>query len=237
MSSCLDRQRRRGADGDDRREPRCPCFLDHLDAGGSADEQTVATGREVAGEQQRTDDLVDSVVTADVFANKTDVAIAVEGRCRVHRTGRVEQPLVFGDEVGDPPEQAEWHRGRGFERGESCVHLVELFAAAPTAARRGGAEPRSRCRRAPLGVDGDDVESALDGAAVGAVLDSVDRSSVEQALGVAVTDGELEIVARGTHGRGDDRAVELDRHRLLDDQVVGTAAGTVGRHFGDEEPL
>ena len=50
----------------------------------------------------------------------------------------------------------------------------------------------------------------------------------QQAFGEAETDGQLEVVARGAHRGAHHRAVELDRHRLLDDQCVG-AAGRAGR--------
>ena len=65
------------------------------------------------------------------------------------------------------------------------------------------------------GRDRDDVEGGRGRRTIRAVLHFDDWLTGKQPFVVAETDGELEVVARGSHGCRDSRAVELDRQRLL----------------------
>ena len=73
----------------------------------------------------------------------------------------------------------------------------------------------------PPGVDRHQVVAALGRGPVGAIAARAHGGATEQALGEAEADGELEVVARRPHRRRDERAVELDAHRLLDGELVG----------------
>ena len=132
--------------------------------------------------------------------------------------------------VGHASQEVERHRARVGQCRQAIAQLVDLLATAPATARRRRTEPWCRRRSATTGIDGDHVELGLHGASVGAVPDTGDGQAGQQALGVAETDGELEVVAGCAHGDRDDRVVELDGHRFLDDQIVGPATGAVGRH-------
>ena len=178
--------------------------------------------REAAVEQQRPDDLVDGVVAADVLAGQHDVAVGVERGGGVDGAGLAEQALAAEDRL-PAPRRARRGAIAGAvrrERHQSCRQGVELIAAAQPAARRRRAQPWRRDRRRPAGLDGDDVELAVDRRAVGAVAHAGDRRPGEQTLGEAEPGGELEVVAGRAHRRGDDLAVELDRQRLLDDDPI-----------------
>ena len=64
----------------------------------------------------------------------------------------------------------------------------------------------------------------------------------EQPLGEAEADRQLVVVARRAHRGRHERAVELDRHRLLDDQVVGRPRDggrsvVADRDPADDQPL
>ena len=52
------------------------------------------------------------------------------------------------------------------------------------------------------------------------------RKAAEQPFGVAEPDGQLEVVPGRAHGGRDERAIEVDGQRLLDDQFVGVAQRT-----------
>jgi hypothetical protein len=175
-------------------------------------------------------------VAADVLADMADPALAVEHGRGVDCAGRAEQALVLGDELRHAPQQLEWHRRRRRHGLEAGAHVVELIAPAPPAARRRRTEAWGGRGRQPIGLDGDDVELGLGRAARGAVAHAGHRCAGEQALGVAEADRQVEVVTGGAHRRRDGDAVELDRHRLLDDQLVGDATDTVGCHRGDHHP-
>ena len=70
----VDGQRRRCAHGDEGGEPGRPGLLHHLDRRPTADEQAAARRWQRTLEQERSDDLVDGVVTADVLAGEDDLA-------------------------------------------------------------------------------------------------------------------------------------------------------------------
>ena len=95
-----------------------------------------------------------------------------------------------------------------------------MVAAAQPTARRGRPQSWRRDRCQTTRLHGDDVELTVDRRAVGAVANSGDRRAGEQTLGEAEPGSELEVVARRAHRRGDDRSVELDRQRLLDDDPI-----------------
>ncbi len=239
----VDRERRRRADRDERREPRRPRLLHHLDARPSADEEAEIGGARCMRaeveplEHHRPDDLVDGVVPADVLAQPGDPTVAVEHRRGVAGTGRREQLLLGRDGIRDARQHVEVERFRSPEHLEACGQFVELIAAAPAAARRHVAEPRRRRRATSIGVDGDDVEMTCHRAAVGAVAHTAHDRTVEHPLGETETRRQLVVVTRRPHRGGHERVVELDRHRLFDDQVVGSPLDG-GRPLGaDRDPV
>ena len=81
------------------------------------------------------------------------------------------------------------------------------------------------------------LNCGLDSGTVRAVAHAGDAGAGQQALGEAEPDGQLVVVARRAHRRVDHRAVELDRHRLLDDQLVGSAARCPVGDRRDEQRL
>ena len=116
--------------------------------------------------------------------------------------------------------------------------LVELIGAAPAAARRHVAEPRRRRRALAVGLDGDDVE-------LGSPSRCRRRSNgrrvtdrpVEHPFGETEPRRQLVVVPGRPHRGGHERVVELDRHRLLDDQVVGSPLDDGRPLAADGDPI
>ena len=128
--------------------------------------------------------------------------------------------------------------GDGGSGAETVEELVDLIAAAPPAAGRGRAEPGLGRRRAAAGLDGHDVVLRRGSRAVGAVAHAAHRGAGQQTLGEAEAGRQLVVVAGRAHRGRHDHAVELDRHRLLDDELVrASCRGSVGADAGDDEPL
>ena len=117
----------------------------------------------------------------------------------------------------------------GIEWGQSFTQRVDAVGAAQTTAARGGAEARGGRRRQPASFDRDDVELARHRRTIGAVADAGDGEPGKHTLGVTKTDSEFVVVARRTHRGADLNPVELDRHRLLHDQVVGLTPSLAAR--------
>ena len=225
----VDRQCGRRAHRQQRAESGRPGLLHHLDARPTAHEQPEAVRRNgTSGEHHRPDDLVDGVVSADVLTHQRHAAVGVERRGPVHGTRLLEQRLRRRDPLRHAHEHVEADRFVRRKWVESRAQLVELIAATPATARRHVAEARCRRRRPTAGLDGDRVVvvrvGAFGGGQVGAVLDRRDRSIREQPFGEAEPDREFVVVARRAHRGRHERAVEADRHRLLDDQPIGEAA-------------
>ena len=162
----------------------------------------------------------------------------VERGGRMHGAGRRQTAPGVRAPRRDAGEDVELERVRQRRAVRAARQLVDLVAAAPPAARRCRAEPWRRGRRAMPPVSTvtmlNSVSTALP---VAAVPDALDRGTGEQALGVAEADGELEVVPGRAHRRADGHPIELDRHRFLDDQPIGTALGAVGRDLGDDQAL
>ena len=212
----LDRHQRAEAGG--------PGLLHELDRGPAADEQAAPRRRQHPFEQQGADDLVDGVVATDVLAGDDDPARRVERRRGVDRAGRAEQPLPAEHGVGHRREHVVVDRVRGRAAGR-----------AGRAARRSGRCRTSRsstswCRgdrsrrgaRPPVSTV-TTLKCDAVGRAVGAVAHAGHRRAGEQPVGEAEPRRQLVVVARRAHRRRDDGPVELDRHRLLDDELVGPA--------------
>ncbi len=176
-------------------------------------------------EQHSPDDLVDSVVATDVFSGERDVALSVEYRCAVNSTGAAEQRLASEDtraNVGECVEVETDCVGR-VKRRQPAAELVDAVVAAEPATTRGGAEPRRWDWCTPTGFDSDHVELAGDGRTICAVSNAGDRHAAKHTLGMAKADSEFVVVARGAHRGADLHTVELDRHGLFDDEIVGFA--------------
>src|SRR3546814_4318883 len=74
-----------------------PGLLHDLEAGPAADEEGEVGGGQRAVEEQPAHHLVDGVVAADVLARDLRLTGAVDGGCRVHGSGGVEERLLGTD--------------------------------------------------------------------------------------------------------------------------------------------
>ncbi len=157
------------------------------------------------------------------------------------RAGPRKQALATKHPVGHTCNDVKIKSFAGRNRRKPVAEIVDLFASAPSATGRHVAEAWSRLRGTTTGLDRDDVELAADRAPVDAVTNADDRNASKQSFGMAEPGRQLEVVARCAHRGGGQRSIELDRHRLLDDQLVGAALRLTSfaeaGHLRDEHAL
>src|SRR3546814_2252818 len=84
--------------------------------------------------------LVDGVVAADVLARDLRLTGAVDGGCRVHGSGGVEERLLGTDPLRDRREQLERPRLPLGYVGDALAQLVDAGRAAQPARAGGGGE-------------------------------------------------------------------------------------------------
>ncbi len=193
-------------------------------------------GRKAVVEVEPPDDLVDRVVAADVLAHDGRLTVGGEGRRRVHAPGEVEQLLAGADPVGDRQQHPGVEGRPRVERAQPGDEGLDVGRPADPARRRRRGQPGRGRRRLPAGGQVDDVERGPLVEAQPARPHPVEADAVEQPLGVGEADGQLVVVTRRAHGRGDRVAVEADLQRLLDRHLVGHPVGRAVVDAAHQDP-
>ena len=208
-------------------------LLDEFETGAAADEEK-AIAEAAAGVPFVADQLIDGVVTADVFEAGEELALGIEESGGVEGAGGGKGRLVAGEAGGQVEEGSgeEGRIGRGSGRQAGGEHFEGGFAA--EAATGSGVGEAFEA----LPVDGDagnevDAPDVGEGGIPGA--DGGDLGGIgEDALGKQEAGGERGVVAGGAHG-DDDVAMEqgavapdaeADLERLFNAQLVGGVDGT-----------
>ena len=142
------------------REPGRPRLLHDLEAGPAAHVQAEVGGRQRPSSNSRPTTLSTALCRPMSSRTTSGSPSPVEGGRRVHRAGRVEQLLGRGARGRAAP--ASTSSGDGAPAGSGrdarrAASSMDVGAAQP-ARRRGGCEPRRRCRRPPPVSTLDDVE-------------------------------------------------------------------------------
>ncbi len=175
-------------------------------------------------------------MAADVLPKHQGTTGPIEGDRSVYGARGAEEGLA----VDDPLRHARQHiqaERLDVQRLESFDQLVDGHRTAYPARRGGRPQPRRGYRSDPAGFDGDVVEFGFRCRALPAVSNGPDRGTVEHSFRDEKADGQLEVVARGAHGGGNQFTVEAHGHGLLDDQVVLDPPGTLGVMPARQHPL
>jgi hypothetical protein len=198
-----------GADGDEHGDAGGEGFLHQLETGAAAEDEDGA--REVSPPLQKlvADNFVDSIVATDILANDDTAALWGEEAGGMKTTGALEDLLLVTEAggkgaddllIGEPAvrgEDGEEVKFEGFHGG----------LAADAATGGGVAVPLKTLEvEGDAGLEGDadavlEAMGAETGAEAGNGVDLVERT--EEAFAYEETDGQLAVVARGTHGDGD----------------------------------
>src|SRR6185437_970605 len=99
-------------------------FLDQFEAGPAAEQEDVLVKGQVAFQEGVTDQLVEGVVTADVFFDDEEVALAVEETGGMKTAGAIEEILSFPKQVGEWIEHSGVYR-QGSLAKVSRAHRIE----------------------------------------------------------------------------------------------------------------
>jgi len=169
--------------------------------------------------QQPADDLVDCVVSTDVFAQHEDRPVLVERRGPVYGAGSREQLLLAARGIADLHEQLGFEMQRVMKRMNAGPQIVDRLGPTQTTRRTHRADPRARLTPT-TGLDRHRVVRRLGGSPGRAIANRFDNIVADLAIGETETGGELEVVTRRAHRRGNGRVVDTNRHRFFDDQLV-----------------
>ena len=204
------RQRRWRAHGNERPETGRPGLVHEFETGPTTDDHRPSRRRNLPIQHESAHHLVDGIVTTDIFSGQHDGTIGIQHAGCVHCAGRVEQFLHRSQVLGTGGQRTPLDR----VALDGCEHrrqFIDVVGTAETTRGRRRCQPRGRLRGTAAGRDRDDVEGGRGRRTIRAVLHFDDWLTGKQPFVVAETDGELEVVARGSHGCRDSRAVELDR--------------------------
>ena len=223
----LDRQRRRCAHGHDRGEPGRPRLLHDLERCPTAHGRARGRSPAARSSSSRRPTTLSTALCRPTSSRTTmHLAVAIERRRGVHRTGRCRTALAARRaRSGTCASTVERERlaGRPADRAASTSSSIDCDPHSPhddvVVVSRGVGTGASAA-----GLDAHHVELGLDRGPGAAVAARLHGRAGQQSVGEAEPDGQLEVVARRAHGGRDQRVVETDLERLLDDQLVGSAA-------------
>lgn len=216
------RRRSHRHQGRDRRHHR---FLHDLESGAGADHQDAVAEWHFAGQQCMADDLVDGVVTADVFAQAEELAAEVEERRGVEAAGGVEEALVAAHALRQAGEEFEGQMTR-LEIGDLLIHVLDAGLAAEPASGGGGEvaagflDPLVGAAGGVgqahhdqvVGVVGQGIPARLDGREI--------VPAGDDPFGEQESRRQLAVVARRPHGDHQRLAADADLERLFDHHPI-----------------